>query len=208
MTARAGLFITLEGGEGAGKSTAAAGLAAMLRAEGLEVVATREPGGTKGAEAIRALLLSTDTPLHPMAQTMLHFAARADHVETVLRPALARGAVVICDRYYDSTMAYQAYGQGVDHAAVASLIRLINLRPDLTFFLELPAALVKTRLAARGQDADRYERMDADFMARVAQGFRAIAAAEPRRAAMVDATLAPEALVAALRQAIRERTGR
>ncbi|MDD2704062.1 MAG: dTMP kinase [Acidocella sp.] len=208
MTQRAGLFITLEGGEGAGKSTAAAGLAAKLRAEGHEVVATREPGGTKGAEAIRALLLTTDTPLHPLAQTMLHFAARADHVESVLRPALARGAIVICDRYYDSTMAYQAYGQGVDIGAVASLIRLVNLRPDITFFLELPESLAQTRLAARGQVADRYERMDRDFMLRVAQGFRAIAASEPGRGVMVDATMAPEALVNFLRRSISERTGR
>ena len=127
MTGRLGLFITLEGGEGAGKSTAAAGLAAMLRAEGLEVILTREPGGTPGAEAIRALLLG-ETPLEPLAQTMLHFAARADHVERVLRPALARGVIVICDRYTDSTMAYQAYGQGGDITAIATLINVINLR--------------------------------------------------------------------------------
>lgn len=209
MTApRAGLFITLEGGEGAGKSTAAAGLAAQLRAEGAEVVLTREPGGTPGAEAIRALLLASDMPLDPLAQTMLHFAARADHVETVLRPALARGAVVICDRYYDSTMAYQSYGQGVPIEAVAALIRLVALHPDITFLLRLPAAQAEARLRARASGSDRYEAMGHDFMARVAAGFEAIAAAAPGRVAVIDAAQRPEQVVDALRAAIRARAGR
>jgi len=208
MSQYPGLFVTLEGGEGAGKSTAAAALAALLRAEGHEVLATREPGGTKGAEAVRALLLTTDTPLHPLAQTMLHFAARADHVETVLRPALARGAVVICDRYYDSTMAYQAYGQGVPRAAVERLIELIGLPPDLSFFLELPAATAAARLTARAGASDRYEQMGEDFTARVMAGFDDIAAREPQRCVRVDATLPPEALAARLRDLIRARAGR
>jgi len=202
---RTGLFITLEGGEGAGKSTAAAGLAALLRAEGNEVVLTREPGGTPGAEAIRALLLNPEIPLDPLAQTMLHFAARADHAATLLRPALARGAVVICDRFYDSTMAYQSYGQNVDVGAVASLIRLIDLHPDITFMLELPPAVADARRAARAGAADRYERMGADVMARIAHGFRAIAAAEPGRCVMVDAAQPREAVVARLREVLRER---
>jgi len=208
MSRYPGLFITLEGGEGAGKSTAAAGLAKLLRSEGHEVLATREPGGTKGAEAIRALLLNTETPLHPLAQTMLHFAARADHVETVLRPALERGAIVICDRYYDSTMAYQAYGQGVAVSAVESLIEVIGLRPDISFFLDVPDAVAQARLTARAGASDRYESMGADFTARVMHGFAEIAAAEPERCAKVDATLAPEALAAHLRQLIAERAGR
>jgi len=202
---RTGLFITLEGGEGAGKSTAAAGLAALLRAEGNEVVLTREPGGTPGAEAIRALLLNPELPLDPLAQTMLHFAARADHAATLLRPALARGAVVICDRFYDSTMAYQSYGQNVDVGAVASLIRLIDLHPDITFMLELPPAVADARRAARAGAADRYERMGADVMARIAHGFRAIAAAEPGRCVMVNAAQPREAVVARLREVLRER---
>jgi dTMP kinase len=205
---RAGVFITLEGGEGVGKSTAASRLAEMMRAEGHEVVATREPGGTPGAEAIRALLLSTDTHLDALAQTMLHFAARADHVEAVIRPALARNAVVICDRFHDSTMAYQSYGMGVDKYVVGSLIRLINLTPDVTFILEVPEAVSKTRLAARGAASDRYERMGADIMARITAGFRDIAIAEPDRCALVDATQPPEAVVANMRSTIRERTGR
>jgi dTMP kinase len=202
---RNGLFITLEGGEGAGKSTAASGLAELLRAEGNEVVLTREPGGTPGAEVIRALLLNPELPLDPLAQTMLHFAARADHAATLLRPALARGAVVICDRFYDSTMAYQSYGQNVDVSAVASLIRLIGLHPDITFMLELPAAVADQRRAARAGAADRYERMGADIMARIAHGFRAIAAAEPDRCVVVDAAQPREAVVQRLRESLRER---
>ncbi|HEY1855843.1 dTMP kinase [Acidocella sp.] len=208
MNHRAGLFITLEGGEGAGKSTAAARLAEVLRAEGLTVLATREPGGTKGAEAMRALLLSTTITLDPMAQTMLHFAARADLVETVIRPALARGEVVICDRFYDSTMAYQAYGLNVDVSAVASLTRLINLHPDVTFILEVSESTANERRKVRNGATDRYEEMGADFMARVAHGFRAIAAAEPRRCALIDAEQPVEAVVAAMRRVIRERTRR
>jgi len=208
VTERPGLFITLEGGEGAGKSTAAARLAELMRAEGHEVVLTREPGGTPGAEAIRALLLSTDTSLDALAQTMLHFAARADHVAAVLRPALARGAVVICDRFYDSTMAYQAYGMGVDVAVIASLVRLINLVPDITFILEVPEFISKTRLAARGAASDRYEDMGRDVMLRIAQGFRAIAASEPGRCALIDGTQPVDAVVAEMRRLVRERRKR
>ncbi len=205
-TARPGLFITLEGGEGAGKSTAAAGLAILLRAEGREVVLTREPGGTPGAEAIRALLLG-DVPLDPLAQTLLHFAARADHVRHLIRPALARGAVVICDRYYDSTMAYQAYGQDVPLATVEALIRLNGLDPDITFLLDLPPELALARLTARASGSDRYEAMGPEFFARVDDGFKAIAAAAPARVISIDAAQAPEAVVAAMRVALAVRAG-
>ena len=207
MTPRAGLFITLEGGEGAGKSTAARGLAEIFRAEGAEVILTREPGGTPGAEAVRALLLG-EIPLAALAQTMLHFAARADHVEAVLRPALARGAVVICDRYYDSTMAYQSYGQNVPIEAVAALIRLVDLHPDITFLLDLPPKLAEARLAARATGSARYEAMGHDFFARVATGFQAIAAAAPGRVAVIDAAQNPDAVVAAMRDAIQARLQR
>jgi dTMP kinase len=202
--ARPGLFVTLEGGEGAGKSTAAAGLAALLRAEGREVVLTREPGGTPGAEAIRALLLG-EVPLTPLAQTMLHFAARADHVERLIGPALARGAVVICDRYYDSTAAYQSYGQDVPLGTVEALIALTGLHPDITFLLDLPPALAEARLRARASGSDRYEAMGAEFFARVADGFRAIAAACPERVFAIDANQAPEAVVASMRAALAGR---
>lgn len=208
MNERPGIFITLEGGEGAGKSTSAARLAEVMRNEGHEVVLTREPGGTPGAEAIRGLLLSTEIGLDALAQTLLHFAARADHVEAVIRPALARGAVVICDRFYDLTMAYQAYGMGVDVAVVASLVRMINLRPDVTFMLEVPEFVSKTRLAARGAASDRYEEMGRDVMARIAHGFRAIAASEPGRCALIDGTQPVKAVADEMRKVIRERTKR
>lgn len=203
-----GLFITLEGGEGAGKSTAARGLAEALRAEGHEVVLTREPGGTKGAEAIRALLLNQDLPLDALAQTMLHFAARADHVAGLIRPALARGAIVICDRFYDSTMAYQAYGQNVPIAQVRALIELVGLQPAITFLLALPEAQAQARLAQRAAATDRYEQMNRDFFARVQAGFAEIAAAAPERVVTIDASPAPEAVVATMRTALRARTGR
>jgi dTMP kinase len=203
-----GLFITLEGGEGAGKSTAARHLAALFEAEGFEVVATREPGGTPGAENIRKLLLATDVPLTPLAQTMLHFAARADHVEQKIIPALARGAVVICDRFYDSTTAYQAFGQGVDAGIITTLIGLVGLIPDITFILEASESVANSRRTARGGGIDRYEVMGADMMARIAAGFRAIAAAEPLRCAVIDADQPIDFVVQEMRRNIRERTGR
>lgn len=208
MSPRSGVFITLEGGEGAGKSTAAAALAEMLREEGQDVVLTREPGGTPGAEAIRALLLATATPFSPLAQTLLHFAARADHVAQKIRPALAAGKIVICDRYYDSTMAYQAYGQDVDVAAVASLIRLISLAPDITFILEVPDHVAKDRLKTRGGVTDRYEAMEQEILLRIAHGFRSIAAAEPGRCVLVNAARPVEEIVPELRLRLRERSGR
>ncbi len=183
-----GLFITLEGGEGAGKSTQARLLAEALRAAGREVVLTREPGGTSGAEAVRGLLLDPETELTPLADTLLHFAARADHVERLIRPALARGAVVICDRFYDSTMAYQGSGMGVPEAAIDLLIDLIGLRPDISFFLELSEDKANERLLARGRAVDRYDAMGAAFAARVAAGFRAIAEREPVRCVVIDAS--------------------
>jgi dTMP kinase len=191
VTNRRGFFITFEGGEGAGKSTQARRLAASLEAAGYETVLTREPGGTKGAEAVRALLLDPATDLAPLADTLLHFAARADHVANVIKPALGRGAVVICDRFYDSTMAYQGYGMGVDVGVIATLVRLIGLIPDVSLFLELPEHEARRRLAGRGLAADRYDLMGEEMRARIAHGFLSIAAAEPDRCVMIDA--APDA---------------
>jgi dTMP kinase len=187
VTNRRGFFITVEGGEGAGKSTQARRLAASLEAAGYETVLTREPGGTKGAEAVRALLLDPATDLAPLADTLLHFAARADHVANVIKPALGRGAVVICDRFYDSTMAYQGYGMGVDVGVIATLVRLIGLIPDVSLFLELPEHEARRRLAGRGLAADRYDLMGEEMRARIAHGFLSIAAAEPDRCVMIDA---------------------
>ncbi|MBV8702822.1 MAG: dTMP kinase, partial [Acetobacteraceae bacterium] len=171
----AGRFITLEGGEGAGKTTQARRLGAALEARGVPVLLTREPGGAPGAEALRALLLSPDVPFTPFAQTLLHFAARAEHVERTILPALRAGSWVVCDRFADSTMAYQGWGLGVDRARIAALGGMIGLVPDLTIILEVTANSASARLAARADRPDRYQRMGADFHTRVAEGFRAIA---------------------------------
>ncbi len=202
-----GVFITLEGGEGAGKSTQARLLAEALRETGREIVLTREPGGTKGAEAIRALLLDPTSEMTPMADALLHFAARADHVGRVIRPALARGAAVICDRFYDSTMAYQGYGMGMDVAAIASLVRLIGLIPDITLMLEVPEFVAKGRLVGRGGSADRYELMGSETMARIAHGFRAIATAEPERCVLIDASGDADGVAGAILAVVRARLG-
>lgn len=200
-----GLFITLEGAEGVGKSTAAARLAVLLRADGHEVLLTREPGGTKGAEAIRQLLLEPTVPLVPMAQTLLHFAARADHVEQSIRPALERGCIVICDRFYDSTWAYQAYGQDVAADDIQALIKMTRLIPDITFLLELSEPQALHRLAVRASGTDRYEEMGRDFFRRVREGFDRLASAEPERFVRLDASLPAHDVAATLRRVVRER---
>ncbi|HTR18038.1 MAG TPA: dTMP kinase [Acetobacteraceae bacterium] len=182
-----GRFITFEGGEGAGKTTQARRLAAVLEEEGIRVLTTREPGGSPGAEVLRELLLSGRHDWHAKAETLLHFAARAEHVERVIRPALEVGAWVICDRYSDSTLAYQGYGQGADRAVIATLRGVIGLEPDLTLVLDVDEATALPRLAARGGGPDRYERLGSDFHARVAAGFREIAAANPERCALIPA---------------------
>jgi dTMP kinase len=187
-------FITLEGGEGAGKTTQALLLAEALAARGIDVVRTREPGGAPGAERLRSLLLDGDVAWSPAAETLLHFAARAEHVARTIRPALAAGRWVVSDRFADSTMAYQGYGQGADRAMIATLTRLVGIVPDVTFVLEVSPAVAAARLAGRGERADRYQAMDAAFHARVADGFRAIARAEPERCVLIDAD-APEAMV-------------
>jgi dTMP kinase len=180
-------FITLEGGEGAGKSTQARRLAEALRARGLTVLGTREPGGAPGAEILRGLLLSGEVAWSLPAETLLHFAARAEHVERAIRPALAAGGWVVCDRFYDSTMVYQGFALGGDRAAIATLARLLGIAPDLTIVLDVDVPTALARLRARGQAADRYERLGEDFFGRVRAGFRAVAAAEPGRCAVVDA---------------------
>ena len=171
------------------------------------MVLTREPGGTAGAEALRALLLAGDVSWSAAGEAFVHFAARADHVAQVLRPALARGAWVVCDRFSDSTMAYQADGQGADPALIAGLAGLVGLVPDLTLVLDVPASVAAARLAGRGQDADRYEREDAAFQARVRQGFLRIAAAEPGRCAVIDAAGDVEAVGAAVWAVVVARLG-
>ncbi len=187
-TTERGLFISFEGGEAVGKSTQIALLAATLRAEGREVLLTREPGGSPGAEAIRALILNPETVTVPLADTMMMFAARADHVATVIRPAMARGVIVLCDRYVDSSTAYQGFGLGVSRKIIAGLTRMIDLMPDLTLVLDADPVVTAARLAARPGALDRYERFDAAFAARVHQGFREIAAGAPDRCVVLDAS--------------------
>jgi len=181
------VFITLEGGEGAGKSTQARLLAEAMMAAGGTVLRTREPGGTPGAEILRGLLLSRGHDWSPPAEVYLHFAARAEHVARTIQPALARGEVVISDRFADSTMAYQGYGLGADRALIAALSHLLPVRPDLTVVLDVSPAVAANRMAGRRQALDRYEAMGPAFHARVAEGFAAIAAAEPDRCAVISA---------------------
>ncbi|MGH7070596.1 MAG: dTMP kinase [Acetobacteraceae bacterium] len=184
-------FISLEGVDGSGKSTQARLLAKAIAAAGRPVLLTREPGGAPGAEVLRRFLLESVFAFDPLAEALLHFAARTEHVERTLRPALSAGLTVICDRFFDSTLAYQGYGQGADRAVIATLIRLLGLTPHLTFVLDVPPDLARSRLAARGTDANRYERLNGGFLARVCAGFRAIASHDPDRCILIDASPAP-----------------
>ena len=189
-----GRFITLEGGEGAGKSTQARRLAARLGETGRSVLATREPGGSPGAEAIRELLLGGATGRwDAMAELLLMTAARRAHVVETVAPALDAGTWVVCDRYVDSTVAYQGFGHGLGHEAVKRLHRLAldDLMPDVTLWLDLPVAeglaRAGARDGARGGAADRFQRFGADFHQRVREGFAFIHERAPRRVKRVDA---------------------
>jgi dTMP kinase len=203
-----GRFITFEGGEGGGKSTQARRLAAWLSAQGIPVLLTREPGGAAGAEAIRRVLLEGQG-FDPVAEAMLMFAARREHVVATIRPALAAGMWVVCDRFADSTRAYQCHGQGVPGEVYQRLagLALEGLAPDLTLILDLAPDVGMARAAARGVAADRYERLDDGFHARVRAGFLAIAAAEPGRCAVLDAARPADAVFAAVRAALAGRLG-
>jgi dTMP kinase len=204
--ARHGRFITLEGGEGAGKSTQAKRLAAAIARSGVPVLRTREPGGTPGAERIRALLLGHG-PWDPVAEAMMMFAARREHVVKVIRPFLAAGGWVVCDRFADSTLAYQG-AQGLPRDVWVRLadVALEGFAPDLTLVLDLPPEAGIARAAARS-GADRYERMDAAFHAAVRNGFLAIAAAEPTRCVLLDAAQGPDVVEGAIRAAVDARFG-
>lgn len=206
-----GRFITIEGGEGVGKSTQIAALAEFLRAAGLEVVLTREPGGTLRAERIRELLLeSAAEPMPPTCELLLVFAGRATHLENVIRPALQRGAWVVCDRFTDATFAYQGGGRGMDAATIAQLEELVQgeLRPDLTLLLDAPleiaAARARERNAARGS-ADRFEREKQDFFERVRRVYLDRARQEPGRFAVIDAAASRDAVAAAIRSTLQSR---
>ena len=200
-------FITLEGGEGAGKSTQARLLAEALAASGRPVLRTREPGGAPGAELLRGLLLGGEVAWSPPAETLLHFAARAEHVEKSIRPALEAGLWVVCDRFADSTMVYQGYGQGADRAAIATLTGLLGLQPGLTLVLDVSVPTSLARLRQRGEAADRYESLGEGFFARIRAGFREVAAAEPQRCVLIDAEADEGRVAAAIWQAVARRFG-
>lgn len=195
-----GRFIALEGGEGAGKSTQARLLAETLHSRGIDVVVTREPGGTPGAEAIRKLLLEgapgDDGPgWNPRAEALLFAAARSDHVEQLIRPALARGAWVVCDRYLDSSRAYQGGGGGLSDADILALHKIGSegLLPDLTLLIEVSPGNVAARLARRdAAGTDRIGGRAPAYHMRVAEAFAAFAEAEPERFARIDGNATPE----------------
>lgn len=200
-----GIFITLEGGEGAGKSTLQGSLAAAFSRVGREVVVTREPGGTVLGKRLRQELLNGDH-VEPAAELLLYAADRAQHVAQIIRPALERGAVVICDRFSDSTVAYQGYGRKLDKKAIATLNGLAQqgVRPDLTLWLDVPAAAGLARTRRRGA-GDRLEGEAVAFHERVRKGFKAIAQAEPRRVVRIDATQTTEDVYAGALEVLRTR---
>jgi dTMP kinase len=208
MTAR-GRLITFEGGEGAGKSTQVARLAASLRAAGVAFVATREPGGTPGGEAIRDLLVEgAPGRWAPVTETLLLLAARHDHVTRVIEPSLAAGEWVLCDRFIDSTRVYQGLAGAVGLGLVDQLHRAVlgELEPDLTLVLDLPAPLGLARRRA-GAGENRFERMTAGFHERVREGFLAIARAAPERCLVIDATQSVDGVASLVRAAVRARLG-
>ncbi|WP_207478630.1 dTMP kinase [Arenibaculum pallidiluteum] len=205
-----GRFITFEGGEGAGKTTQLRLLVEALGARGVTAVATREPGGSAGAEDIRRLLVEGGTGRWDgLTELLLHCAARRDHLLRTVLPALEAGKWVVSDRFADSSMAYQGYGHGVGRAAVEALheIAIGDFRPDLTLVLDLPVEAGLARAASRGGAEDRYERMGVAFHERLRQGFLDIAAREPGRCAVIDAARGPEAVHRAVIAAVTERLG-
>jgi dTMP kinase len=201
------MFITLEGGEGAGKSTQARLLADRIAASGRPVLRTREPGGAPGAEALRAMLLGGATAWSAAAEAHLHFAARAEHLARTVLPALGAGMIVLCDRFADSTMAYQGYGLGADRSLIAGLTRLLPIQPDLTLLLQASPAIGAARIACRAGRADRYEVLDAAFHARVAEGYAELAAAAPDRFVTIPADESMDVVHARLWAALEARLG-
>lgn len=203
-----GRFITLEGGEGSGKSTQIRALAAALEARGVDVVTTREPGGSPGAEAIRTLLMEgAEDRWNARAEALLFAAARADHVARTIRPAIARGAWVLCDRFVDSSRAYQGGGGGLTDADILALHRVGSegLLPDRTFLLTVSAGEAARRLSVRdARGADRMGSKPADYQARLAARFAEMAAGEPARWRVIDADGAKETVTAAILAALAD----
>lgn len=189
-----GRFITVEGIDGAGKSSQIAHIVELLRSRGLEVVSTREPGGTRLGERLRELLLHE--PMNLETEALLMFAARREHVAQVIEPALARGAWVVCDRFSDATFAYQGSGRGLDLHKIAQLEDWVHgkLQPDLTLVFDLEPEVAAGRLARAGNAPDKFEREQTGFFARVRAAYQARAANDPKRVRLVDADRLPQAI--------------
>jgi dTMP kinase len=204
-----GLFVTFEGGDGAGKTTQASLLERWLAGQGRRVVRTREPGGTEVGVRIRDIVLHHRGHIDARAEALLYAADRAHHIATHVRPAVARGDVVIQDRYLDSSVAYQGAGRilDADDVRALSLWATDGLLPDLTVLLDLDPAAARRRLDADDKPFDRLEAEKEDFHARVRAGFLALADAEPRRFLVLDAETAPDELAALVREAVAERLG-
>lgn len=205
-----GYFITFEGGEGAGKSTQIRRLAERLRAGDREVVLTREPGGSPGAEQIRNLILNGEVDRwSPLTEALLMNASRRDHIERVIAPALARGAVVLCDRFADSTRAYQGAGGEVDPTIIAQLETAVvgETRPDLTLIFDLPVEEGLRRALSRNGGEERFEAKGAAFHERLRAAYLEIARAEPGRCVVIDAAAALDAVEAAVWTAVAPRLG-
>lgn len=204
-----GKFLTFEGGEGAGKSTQIRRLGEALEAAGLSTTITREPGGSPGAETIRGLLLDPASEWDAPTEALLHFAARADHYTTRIAPAIRNGDWVICDRFADSTRAYQGYGLGLSMDAIETLyeIALGEFAPDLTVILDVPVEVGMERMQNRDGDPDRYEQMDVAFHERLRQGFLEIAAQEPDRCEVIDATVDIDTVTRRIFDCVERRLG-
>jgi dTMP kinase len=202
-----GFFLTLEGGEGTGKSTQVARLERRLRAQGLDPLVTREPGGTPLAERVREVLLEPALSPGPLAEALLVEAARADLVARRIAPALAEGRVVVCDRYTDSTLAYQGGGRGLDASALATLNALATggITPDLTLLFDLDERAGLERRAAASGAVNRLDREPPEFHARVRRRFLELARNEPARFVVLDAALSPDAIEQRIWQAVEPR---
>jgi len=202
-----GRFISLEGIEGAGKSTLARALESALRARGRAVLLTREPGGSPLAERLRTLVLERGQErIEPAAETLLMFAARSLHVENLIRPALAQGQWVICDRFTDATRAYQGGGRGVDAALIETLAQVVHPRlwPERTLLLDLPVELGLARARSRAGARDRFDDEDVRFFERVRARYRELASAEPGRVRIIEATGTPELVAASALEALAD----
>jgi dTMP kinase len=203
-------FLTLEGGEGAGKSTQARRLSQALSERGIENIVTREPGGSPGAEQIRKLLVEGDPGRwNPLVETMLMFAARADHIAHTIAPALRSGKWVICDRFTDSTFAYQGAGRGLGADTIREIERIAvgGLRSDLTIVLDVPVEDAAKRIGDRAHAENRFEQFDSAFHERLRVYFQALASREPERCTLIDGGAPVDAVSAQIWRAVQDRFG-